>query len=407
MKRQIQYILLLKLLFSVSSVFAHSQPLPLISNQIRIEEKAITCLATIPTFALKPMAKLTDTTTEAELAKHHDAVARILDSECPVEVDGIHVKPVITEITIYSPPTAEPAFDVEPLASPWTELYIKFKYGLKVTPRQIKMVWKLFPQKAALESGTVDQPIDDLNEVISKLRVFGQDRYISFVPDETEFNWYGDGAGGPITEVVLQSADPVMLPVVTLVAGLLLLPMLLLLKTRLPRGLVLAAMVSVVVIGITASEVGRIEITPFWKGDAGPTEAEAKGVFASLHANVYRAFDYKTEDDIYDALAQSVAGEMLKKIYKDVYHGNVADEDGAMCQIDRVKILDSKLLPDGNVSSFRMSCNWSVTGLVEHWGHVHRRVNQYDAVYTVKAVDNKWKIVDVALSGHRRITKKK
>ena len=33
-----------------------------------------------------------------------------------------------------------------------------------------------------------------------------------------------------------------------------------------------------------------------------------------------------------------------------------------------------------------------VTGSVGHWGHVHNRVNQYQAELDIIAVDKRWKI---------------
>jgi hypothetical protein len=51
-----------------------------------------------------------------------------------------------------------------------------------------------------------------------------------------------------------------------------------------------------------------------------------------------------------------------------------------------------------------MSCNWRVLGLVEHWGHVHRRINEYSAIYTLTPFGNQWKISGVEMTDQKRIT---
>ncbi|MBD3320640.1 MAG: hypothetical protein GF350_06055, partial [Chitinivibrionales bacterium] len=50
-----------------------------------------------------------------------------------------------------------------------------------------------------------------------------------------------------------------------------------------------------------------------------PSPGEARALFASLHRNIYRAFDYSTESEIYDALSKSVDGDLLTGIYTEVY----------------------------------------------------------------------------------------
>ena len=57
-------------------------------------------------------------------------------------------------------------------------------------------------------------------------------------------------------------------------------------------------------------------------------EAQALAIFVPLHANIYRAFDYGGESDVYDALAQSVQGELLDRTYRDVRRSLALQEAG-------------------------------------------------------------------------------
>ena len=42
--------------------------------------------------------------------------------------------------------------------------------------------------------------------------------------------------------------------------------------------------------------------------------------------------------------------------------------------------------------SFGFRSKWDLVGTVEHWGHIHERVNIYDAEFTVELIDDSWKI---------------
>jgi len=140
-----------------------------------------------------------------------------------------------------------------------------------------------------------------------------------------------------------------------------------------------------------------------------PEEAEAREIFAELHGNVYRAFDYETEDAIYEALARSVAGELLDDIYKEVYRSLVdRDSGGALCRIENVEILRSEMetVAEDSIldhARFRMSCDWRVVGVVQHWGHAHRRTNEYGAVYTLESFEDEWRISGVEMRDQKRV----
>ena len=397
MHHRIVYTLFIAVCVHASYAFAHSQPLPVVSNKIIIDEGKISCLVTIPSFMIKALDDIDSDTPAAQLVKYHDTLAGIIDGACPVEVDGIRVKPVVDSIRMFLPPPSTPPPGVEPLSGPWKEIYVQYKYGLKHKPDRIRMEWNLYPQDAAIKSGTVDCEIDDLNEVVVTTKIFGTERFVSFVPEEPEYIWYSNEARGEIAEIDSLSCQCSYLLPVVLVASFMFIVTVLCVKFNVRYRLAICIIVPAVVL---------VQIPWFVRG-SGIAEAEAERVFTALHTNVYRAFDYKTESDIYDALARSVSGKMLKKIYKDVYHGNILQDEGAMCQIHHVEIVESDLLPGAADDGFRMSCVWRVTGLVEHWGHVHRRKNEYQATYTVKTVDGKWKIVDVVTGEHRRITRQK
>ena len=122
------------------------------------------------------------------------------------------------------------------------------------------------------------------------------------------------------------------------------------------------------------------------------TESQAKSVHSALLKNVYRAFDYRDDGAIYDALAQSTDGELLRSLYLQIKQSLLmAEQGGAKSRVKEVKFIDGDLISSAR-GQFQYRGRWQVAGSVEHWGHIHTRINEYDALFTVLAMDGSWKI---------------
>ena len=140
-----------------------------------------------------------------------------------------------------------------------------------------------------------------------------------------------------------------------------------------------------------------------------PTEAEAIAVFEPLHENIYRAFDYTDESAVYDALEQSVDGELLAGLYDEVYRSLVLQEEGgAVSKVTAVRHVAMDMEEIGFVgpeerAGFSLQCEWQVDGAVYHWGHAHTRTNEYIARYTVHAAEEGWRIVASVPIEQRRV----
>ncbi len=129
-----------------------------------------------------------------------------------------------------------------------------------------------------------------------------------------------------------------------------------------------------------------------------PDAAEARAIFEALQANVYRAFAYKRDTDVYDALAQSVGGALLDRIYVDVYRGLVMEDGGgARSRVDKVEFQDVAVVPPRAPAPdvFRVTSRWRVHGAVAHWGHEHRRVVEHVARFNVAREPDGWRIIHV------------
>ncbi|MDX2451995.1 hypothetical protein [Desulfosarcina sp.] len=128
-------------------------------------------------------------------------------------------------------------------------------------------------------------------------------------------------------------------------------------------------------------------------------------VLDSLMKNVYRAFDFRDEEDVYDKLAICVSGELLSDLYLQQRRSLVVEQaGGAQAKVKEVAIEDvvvgKSTKHDGALD---LRAQWTALGQVGHWGHVHSRQNRYDAIVTIKPMAGAWKIIDLELIEENRL----
>jgi hypothetical protein len=134
------------------------------------------------------------------------------------------------------------------------------------------------------------------------------------------------------------------------------------------------------------------------------TELTARRIAGSLLRNIYRAFDYQEEGDVYDALNRSVHGDLLTKLYLDVRKSlTMQQQGGAVSRVTEVTILDSQVQRQPRRGKATVRLDWTVEGTVEHWGHIHTRLNRYQADFVIQDVDKAWKIVGMDVLDQERV----
>lgn len=130
---------------------------------------------------------------------------------------------------------------------------------------------------------------------------------------------------------------------------------------------------------------------------------KADNVFTVLHKNLFRAFEFSDESSVYDGLAQSVDGKLLRELYLQLNDSlRIKEQGGAVANITAVNLIDGELRKNEKYFStvepgFVYRCKWDLVGTIEHWGHIHERTNHYDATFDVQAIDNEWKITSMKL----------
>jgi hypothetical protein len=135
------------------------------------------------------------------------------------------------------------------------------------------------------------------------------------------------------------------------------------------------------------------------------SEKDAVVILDSLLKNIYRSFDFRGEEAVYDRLATSVSGDLLSEIYLQNRKSLVVTQaGGARARVKEVEILDVEVnhLKD-RFLGLLFHAKWIAMGTVGHWGHIHMRKNQYEANITVEPVDGAWKITHLELLEEKRI----
>lgn len=444
--------------------YGHPHDMPRVDVEIRMDESALVYKIMCPSFGIRPLKELQVDGDMPGLEAHRQDLQDFFAEKCPVMIDGIVVRPILTAMAFKAFPEAGPPppadvlpsladFDPPPPADSgfdnmaldfmdepqWLDAYLTLSYRLNAKPKQVSMTWNLFAGDAVAESDmflysgetNVVEFYDNMGsmgliggpslagtpyEVVGILTAFGSKSFITFTPGEPEHVWHADQAGRPSRAMaVIPDAQPrrIKLPLLPLVAvGMLVLLLIAVRAADLPPRVAGLALCAFLLAGIAGQDVQTIRLAPFWQtGILTPEAPQALEIFEALHRNVYRAFDYETEDDIYDALDQSVASDLLYEIYNSIYQSLILrDQGGAVCKVEKVDILETEMLPperDATGAGFRISCRWQVLGIVEHWGHAHRRLNEYDAVYALAPFEGRWKIHRVEMNAQKRIVGKK
>ena len=121
-----------------------------------------------------------------------------------------------------------------------------------------------------------------------------------------------------------------------------------------------------------------------------------------LH-NVYRSFDYRGEEAVYDVLAQSVSGDLLADVYLETRKGlELVNQGGAKVKVKNIEVLETRLL-NSESNALKIEARWNVSGSVGHWGHIHQRTNAYHANVTIQDIDGTWKLNGLEILQEERL----
>ncbi|MEQ8821267.1 MAG: hypothetical protein RLY93_13585 [Sumerlaeia bacterium] len=133
-----------------------------------------------------------------------------------------------------------------------------------------------------------------------------------------------------------------------------------------------------------------------FKGTVAAESEAARAIVERLIQNIYAAFEFRTEEEIYDALAKSIEGELLAQIYLSMRESLLGQqESGAVVRIEGVRLLYGAVVEArgrGDAPEFSYRASWLTEGTVSHWGHKHPRGTISEALLRVTVSDGAWKL---------------
>lgn len=137
-------------------------------------------------------------------------------------------------------------------------------------------------------------------------------------------------------------------------------------------------------------------------------ESNATEIFQKLHGNAYRALDFGTEDRIYEVLETSVDGPLLEQLYLQLRESlQMREQGGAVARVRSVEYGEgaTTLAAEQNPEwpGFAYRGRWTVSGTVEHWGHIHERQNKFNAVFRVEPRQGHWKITEMKIEDQQSV----
>ena len=326
-------------------------------------------------------------------AERHDEikakVVEFLDAHFPVKIDGEPVKGIVDRVnflrrTLRSSVVIDNQ-DLDLLSATMGIIYVFPTEGL---PQSVEMEWDLFNDKTpSIPAATVDQagplPVI-LQPDFSTLR---WENFLRF----PELPTLADIEKPPTSLQILTGWLRWPLLLVSVLLGLFL--CFRLVKRQIALPLTATCLSFPVLTLILFYQYSQVELND---------ERLAQLVGDLLH-NVYRAFDYRGEEVIYDALANSVAGELLTDIYLETQRGlELENQGGARVKVKSTEINEAQLVQRvGN--RLTIASAWNVSGSVGHWGHVHERNNRYRANLEIDEIDGVWKLTGLEILEEQRL----
>ena len=336
-----------------------------------------------------------------ELEPLKQRIGEFLLTRNPVLIDGESLKPILdrTNYVKVALTGIQLVENPERLEISTAIIGVIITYLTDGLPQEVTVDWDLFTDQVQQVPATATDPAGPLPTFLS--------------PDDNVHKWTNFLKNYQLPTVqevqVAGSLGAIRVPWVSLICGVLLLAVIGILFRHVRQGgsmimplvsgliLLVAGVVAWPLVGITVTRPATLA------GEMPP--GEAQDLLQVLLKNVYRAFDFRDEEDVYDKLAFSVSGDLLSDIYlQNRKSFSVQKAGGAQAKIKSVDIeaATAERLDDRPLA-YAIKGRWAAQGTVGHWGHVHTRRNRYDAIVTVAAVDGTWKITDLEILEEARV----
>ena len=328
-----------------------------------------------------------------------EQIGRFMVQQSQVRIDGVTSRPLLdrVEFVRVTPQGIQSLDASQRLTLPTALVGVILAYVTTGPPQEVTVDWSFFNERITSIPATVIDPVSQLPYDVT--------------PDQPTLRWANllenyNYQVATIDAIAAQAANrlEISLPsiLLCLVAALI---------AGFGGHLALSGVSRIVVVALLfalavgVGSRGRVAVhNPFERPYQLP-EVEAIQILQGLLHNTYRAFDFRAEDDVYDKLAVSAAGDLITEIYLQNRRRLVMEEQGgAHAKVQDVQLLDAvQVGPPTRGQEFTFQCLWRITGTVNHWGHSHQRRNQYGALIVIQPIEETWKITALDVTEERRL----
>ncbi len=337
---------------------------------------------------------------EDEFDPVREKVAQFFMDREKVLIDGKQLKPILDRTAYVESSILRSRF----IEVPERVLLNTAMIGIVITyltdgiPKEVVTQWDLFSERIQKVTARMTDPAGPFPYDLD--------------PDDNVLKWTNYLKNYTIPTVdkitVNEAHRGIPLPLGSLACGLLLLPFAFTAYRRRKRNQSIKIHFSIILVLV----IGIAALFPHWQFSFGSSarasqisEDDSKDITLSLLKNVYRAFDFRDEEDVYDKLAISVSGDLLKDVYLQSRQSMIIEQaGGAQAKITEVAVLETEVQESKTHNgAVAVRTKWTAIGSVGHWGHLHTRQNVYDAILTLAVADGSWKIVGIDLLEEKRI----
>ncbi len=318
---------------------------------------------------------------------------QLVASTISLTIDGREAVPLLERTEFVTVAATGVTTRSEPVPEPvdTSVLGVTLIFGVDRPPGEVLATWRVFPSPLSVVPAVWADPTGS--------------ELVELTPEQPVLRWANDLTSFKAPPVQRVNVQPHLWPLASiLLLALALAASLTSLRKRL--GNVVAYSV------LWPALLGAVALYPFARtavslpGVAGltPSRAEAIEIVDGLLTNIYRSFDLRDEEAIYDRLDVSVTGDQLSEVYlKNRRALELENRGGARARVDEVDVLAVPSVRRASDGGFRVEATWTVSGSVNHFGHVHYRQNRYNAEIDLIAVDGVWKIRGLEIRDERRV----
>jgi len=263
-------------------------------------------------------------------------------------------------------------------------------YDIEAYPDSIFVNWQLFPDSVQFIEASAVDPHGAFTVMLS--------------PDENNLRWKSRLAGYQVPAIEAIEVENRPQPLISFLIwmGILLFVIFQVIYKKTID--IQQWIIIILVLGFISYPFVRFQVNISFLPHGKPSSERASVILNDVLTNVYRAFDRRNENDVYDRLAISVSGNQLTEIYlQNRQSMELENRGGARANVDDVNIQELSNIKRHKDRGYVADTRWTVRGSVNHFGHTHYRQNQYRALVSFGIDDENWKINNIEIVDTRRL----